>query len=80
MYSVKDDERASFEKEVVSSRIKCWEAFEDEAVRGHQRLLSEQVHLETCCDSSCHISLNVSARQEAVPLLGVRGLWLRTGL
>ena len=35
MYSVKDDERASFEKEVVSNRVKCWEAVEGEAVRGH---------------------------------------------
>lgn len=33
---------------------------EDVAIRGHQRFLSEQVHLERCLDSSCHINLNVS--------------------
>lgn len=36
------------------------EVVEDVAIRGHQRLLSEQVHLERCLDSSCHINLNVS--------------------
>lgn len=66
-YTVKDDrERASFKKEVVSSRIKCWEVVEDVAVRGHQRLLSEQAHLERCCEGSCHINVNISAMQEAV--------------
>lgn len=78
---MKDDkERASLKKEVVSNRIKCWEVVEDVAIRGHQRLLSEQAHLERCCDSSCHINLNVSAMQEAMSLLGVGGLRIRRGL
>lgn len=79
---MKDDkERASFKKEVVvSNRIRCWEVVEDVAIRGHQRLLSEQAHLERCCDSSCHINLNVSAMQEAMSLLGVGGLRIRRRL
>lgn len=64
----------------MSSSIKCWEAVEDVAIRGHQRLLNEQVHLERCCGSSCHINLNISEAQEAGPVLGVRGLRTRTGL
>lgn len=64
---MKDDkERASFKKEVVSNRIKCWEVVEDVAIRGHQRLLSEQAHLERGCDGSCHTNLNVSTMQEAM--------------
>lgn len=63
-YIVKDDKgRVSFKKEVVSNTIRCWEVVEDVAIRGHQRLLSEQVYLERGCDSSCPISLNVSTRR-----------------
>ena len=65
---------------MVRSRIKCWEAVEGVAIRDHQRLISEQVHVERCYDGSCHMSLSVSAIQEAVPLLGDRGLKVRTGL
>lgn len=64
----------------MSNRIKCWEAVEDVAIRGYQRLLSERVHLERDCDSSCHINLNVSTTQKAMSLLGVRGLQMRMGL
>lgn len=78
---MKDDkERASFKKEVVSKKIKCWEVVEDVASRGHQRLLSEQAHLERCCDGSCHINLTISAVQGAVSLLGTGRLQIRSGL
>lgn len=78
---MKDDkERAIFKREVVSNRIKRWEVVEDVAIRGHQRLVSEQVHLERCCDSCCHMNLNVSAKQETVSLLGFGGLWIRREL
>lgn len=80
-YSVKDNkERAGFKKEVASNGIECWEVVEDVAVRGHQRLISEQVHLEKCCDYFCHLNWNVSIMQEAVPLLRAGRLPMRTSL
>lgn len=55
--------KESFKKEVANDRIKCWEVVENVAIRVHQRLLSEQVHLERCRDSSCLINLNVPTRR-----------------
>lgn len=49
--------------------MKCWEAVEDVAIRSHQRLLNEQIHLQRRFDATVILS-PVSAVGEAMPLLG----------
>lgn len=55
-------------KEAVSNWMKCWEAVEDVAIRSHQRLLNEQMHLPRRFDATV-ILARVSAVGEAMPLL-----------
>lgn len=57
--------RAGFMKEVVSNQTQCWEAVEDVAVRSHQRLLNEQIHLERCYEATVILTW-VSAIGEAM--------------
>lgn len=68
-----DKEWAGFVKEAVSNWMKCWEAVEDIAIRSHQRLLNEQIHLPRCFDATVMLA-QVSAVGEAMPLLG-RSQW-----
>lgn len=70
-----DEEWAGFMKEAVSNWMKCWEAVEDAAIRSHQRLLNEQMHLPRRFDATVILAL-VSAVGEAMPLLG-RSQWGR---
>lgn len=70
-----DKERAGFMKEAGSNWMKCWEAIEDVAIRSHQRLLNEQIHLQRRFDVTV-ILARVSAVGEAMPLLG-RSEWGR---
>lgn len=53
--------------------MKCWEAVEDVAIRSHQRLLNEQMHLPRRFDATVILAW-VSAVGEAMPLLG-RSQW-----